>query len=307
MSTILTSPNPPPPSAELLQYRGWGWRYLVFFLRENPIGFVAIAIVLLVLVLTVIAPWIAPYNPEATLPGQTLVPPSASHWFGSDSSGLDVFSRVIVAARTDIPVALIATLVAMSVGVGLGVLAGYFGDRPGLGGLVAEALLRLMDVLQAFPVFILAMVLVAATGAGAFNVGVAIAFVNMPIFLRLVRGQVLGLRDMPYVEAARCAGAGPFRIAFRNILPGVMSPALVQASVTIGFAILLTAGLSFVGAGVPPPTPEWGLMIASGSHDIITGEWWTSIFPGLALALTVLGFSLTGQTFGRALDPTQRR
>lgn len=287
--------------------QGWGWRYFVYFLRNNPISIVGISIVLVVAIVTVIAPWIVPYDPETARPGETLLPPSASHPFGTDDNSLDVLSRVIAATRTDIPVAVIATLISMVVGMGLGVLAGYFGDRRGPAGFASESMLRFMDVLQAFPVFVLAMVLVAGTGASALNVGVAIAFVSMPIFLRLTRGQVLALREMPYVEAARCAGASSLRVAFRNILPGVVSPALVQASVTVGFAVLLTAGLSFVGAGVPPPTPEWGLMISTGSHTIITGQWWTSVFPGIALAITVFGFSLLGETLSRAFDPLQRR
>lgn len=284
-----------------------GFAYFLFFLRTNPIAIAALGIVFVVVLLTIISPYIVPFDPEEALEGKILLPPGGEHWFGTDSSGLDVFSRVLTATRTDIPVAVAATAVALIVGVALGVAAGYFGNRRGLAGIANEGMLRVMDVLQAFPVFILALALVAGTGTSKLNVGIAVAFVNAPIFLRLIRGQVLGLREMPYVEAARCAGASPLRVAFVNILPGVISPALVQASVTIGFAILLTAGLSFVGAGVPAPTPEWGLMISSGSHDIQTGQWWTSVFPGLALAITVFGFALTGEALGRALDPTQRR
>lgn len=282
-------------------------RYFIYVVRSSPLSIVGVSIVASVLLLTLISPWIVPYDPENASTGETLQAPSGKHLLGTDSSGLDILSRLLTATRTDIPVAILATLGAMVIGVGLGVVAGYFGNRRGLKGMPGEILLRVMDVLQAFPVFILAMALVASTGPSPLNVGIAVTFVNAPIFLRLIRQQVLGLREMSYVEAARCAGAKPLRIAFVNILPGVVSPALIQGSVTVGFAILLTAGLSFVGAGVPAPTPEWGLMIANGSHDIQTGQWWTSVFPGLALAVTVLGFALTGEAVGRALDPLQRR
>lgn len=282
-------------------------RYFVYVVRSSPLSILGVTIVSIVLLLTIISPYIVPFDPEAARTGETLQGPSWNHLLGTDSSGIDILSRILTATRTDIPVAILATLAAMVIGVGLGVIAGYFGNRRGLKGVAGEVLLRVMDVLQAFPVFILAMALVAATGPSPFNVGLAVTFVNAPIFLRLIRQQVLGLREMPYVEAARCAGAKPRRVAFVNILPGVVSPALIQGSVTIGFSILLTAGLSFVGAGVPAPTPEWGLMIANGSHDIQTGQWWTSVFPGLALAITVLGFALTGEAVGRALDPLQRR
>jgi peptide/nickel transport system permease protein len=281
--------------------------YATFFVRKNPISLIGITIVGSVMSLAIIAPWIVPYDPEETGVGRPLSPPSRDHWFGTDSSGLDVFSRVLAATRVDIPVAVTATAIAMIVGAILGVLAGYFGSQRGVGGVLSEAILRIMDILQAFPVFILAMALVAATGPSPLNVGVALTFVSMPIFLRLIRAQVLALREMPFVEAARCAGSSPGRIAFVTMMPSVVSPALTQASVTVGFAILLTAGLSFVGAGVPPPTPEWGSMIAAGSENITTGQWWPSVFPGLALAVTVFGFAVVGEVVGRAVDPLQRR
>ena len=282
-------------------------RYYLRFVRSRPAGVFGGLIVTTVLVVTIIAPWITTHDPERTIPGNVLEPPSADHWFGTDAASLDVFSRVIAATRTDIPVAFAATAASLIVGVILGVIAGYFGDRRGIGGAVAEVIMRILDVFQAFPVFVLALVLVAAAGASAVNVGIAIAFVNAPIFARLIRGQLLGLRRMPFVEAARCAGGTPLRVAFRNVMPNVISPAFVQGSVTLGFAILLTAGLSFVGAGVAAPTPEWGLMMASGGRHIITGQWWPSVFPGLALGLTILGFALLGEVLGQAINPLERR
>ena len=283
------------------------FRYYLRFVLSRPAGIFGLVMVSGVLIVTIIAPWIIPHDPEKTLPGLILEPPSAAHWFGTDATGLDVFSRVIAATRTDIPVAFAATAASMAIGVILGVIAGYFGERRGLGGAVSEVIMRILDIFQAFPVFVLALVLVAAAGSGALNVGIAIAFVNAPIFARLIRGQILGLRRMPFVEAARCAGGTPLRVAFGNVMPNVISPAFVQASVTLGFAILLTAGLSFVGAGVAAPTPEWGLMVASGGRHIITGEWWPSVFPGLALGGTILGFAFLGEVMGQAINPLERR
>jgi peptide/nickel transport system permease protein len=299
-----------PPTKRGRRYRPsqqWGVGYFLYFLKHNPIGIVGLTIVVSIGIVAIIAPWIVPYGAEQTRIGETLMPPSGTHWFGTDGSGFDVFSRVLLATRTDIPVAVGAAGGAMVVGVLLGVIAGYFGNRGGIGGVGSEVLMRIMDVLQAIPIFVLAMALVTATGPSALNAGIATAFVATPVFLRLSRGQVLVMREMPFVEAARCAGAGPRRIAFRHILPGILSPAIISMSVNVGIAILLIAGLSFVGAGVRAPTPEWGLMIANGSRDVITGQWWTSMFPGLALAVTVLGFSLTGEALGRILDPLHRR
>lgn len=285
--------------------RGLG--YFAYFLRTNPVSIVGFGIVAAIFVITIVAPWIVPYDPENARAGETHLHPGADHWLGTDKNGFDLLSRVLVATRTDIPIAIGATFAAMLVGVSLGVITGYFGNRRGAASIASEGLLRVTDVLQAFPVFVFALALVTAAGPSKLNVGIAIAVVNAPVFLRLVRAQVLSLRERPFVEAARCAGASPLRVAFGNILPNVVAPALVQASISIGFAVLLTAGLSFIGAGVAPPTPEWGLMIANGAEDVTTGFWWTAIFPGIALAITVLGFALTGEALGRILDPTQRR
>lgn len=295
------------PDAPESRRRSDNLRYLVSFLRANPAGLFGLCIIAVLVLCALLAPLIVPYDPEEVRGGSILEGPSSSHWFGTDSVGLDVFSRVVSATRVDLPIAVGSTVVALVLGVILGVATGYFGGRGGVGGALSEALLRVLDVLQAFPVFIFALALVAAAGPSSLNVGIAITFVATPAFLRLIRGQVLSLREMPFVEAARCGGAGPLRIAFVHLLPGVLGPALIQASITVGFAILLTSGLSFVGAGVAPPTPEWGLMIANGAQHVTTGQWWTYIFPGGALALSVLGFALAGEAVGRLIDPRQRR
>jgi peptide/nickel transport system permease protein len=210
------------------------------------------------------------------------------HWFGTDSTGLDVFSRVLAAPRTDIVIALAATALSVILGTLLGLLAGFYRNR------LTGTLMRTSDVVQSFPVFILAMMLVALAGRNAINIVLTLAVLYVPIYIRLTRAQVLSQRERAYVEAARAMGNREIMIAGKHVLSNSLAPSLIQSSVTIGWAILLTAGLSFVGAGVRPPTPEWGGMIATGAPTLILGEWWPSIFPGIAISLTVFGYAIIG-------------
>ena len=219
------------------------------------------------------------------LTGQLEAPP---HWFGTDFYGLDVFSRVISAPRTDVSIAVGGGLLSLFLGTGLGLIVGFFRNP------FTRLLVRISDVLQSFPVFITAMVLVALSGRHTGNIIFALCLVYTPIFLRLTRAEAMGQSRRGYVEAAHAAGASPWGIALKHVLPNSLVPSLIQLSVTIGFAIILTAGLSFVGAGVRPPTPEWGLMISQGAGDLNYGWWWPSVFPGLAISLTVVGFASLG-------------
>ena len=257
--------------------------------------------------LAMAGPIIAPFGPEEIDATAILAPPSGQHWFGTDSVGMDVFSRAIAAPRIDLVIALVSTIMALAAGVPLGVLAGYFGGRRGLASAGSEGLLRVCDVIQAFPVFILALALVAATGASQVNVIGVLAFLQAPVFLRLTRGAALVTRSRLFVDGARCAGASEAAVALRHILPNSLSPALVASSVAVGQAILITAGLSFVGAGVPIPRAEWGLMISQGAKFTILGHWWPSLFPGLALGMTVMGYALVGDGLRKYLDPAARR
>lgn len=267
---------------------------------------VGIVIVATVSVLAVVGPYIGPYDPTMTTIRISIPPPAFSeipstfmdwisgtldhppHWMGTDANGYDIFSRVIAAPRTDLKIALMANVLSLIIGVFLGLIAGYFRNR------ATELLMRVSDVMQAFPVFISAMVLVALAGRSSTNIIIALAFVYVPIYVRLTRSEVLGQTSRGFVEAARAMGNRELTIALRHVLPNSLTPALIQSSVTIGFAILLTAGLSFVGAGVRPPTPEWGLMISTGANQIVLGEWWPSVFPGLAISITVFGFAVLG-------------
>jgi peptide/nickel transport system permease protein len=213
---------------------------------------------------------------------------------------MDVFSRVIASPRTDLTIAILGTVGAILLGVPLGLIAGYYR------GFFSELLMRLSDIVQSFPVFILGMALVVVTGQDIKNVIYVVAAINCPIYVRLVRSQVLFLRERPFIEAARALGGRDRWLIREHIFPNSIAPVVANASITVGWAILLTAGLSFIGAGVRVPTPEWGSMIAVGSKNVYTGEWWPSVFPGIALALTVLGFALLGEALVHATDPTRR-
>jgi peptide/nickel transport system permease protein len=266
-------------------------------------GFVVIAINL---VLALIGPLIAPFPTQAPA-GASLIPPNATHWFGTDVSGMDIFSRVLAAPRVDLTIALVSTTVAFACGVALGVLSGFFAGSAAIARFFSGAIMRAADIFQALPLFVFALALVGFSGPSTRNVIMALAFLNIPFFLRLTRGAVLQVRSRTFVEAAICAGNSELRAAFVHVMPNSIVPALVHFSTTIGFSILLTAGLSFVGAGVPPPTPELGLMIKVGAQNMMTGQWWTALMPGLVLAVTVLAFSLFGDNLRIFLDPTGRR
>jgi peptide/nickel transport system permease protein len=267
---------------------------------------IGLLIVALSLILAAFGPSLAPYDPTEGTIDISLPPPhltevpgllyswfrgdleAAPHWFGTDQSGLDVFSRVIAAPRTDMIIALASAALSCVFGTLLGLLAGYvrnFGT---------ELLMRVSDVFQSFPVFITAMLLVTLSGRSTGNIVIALTAVYTPIFIRLTRAEVMGQMARAYIEAARAAGASAPVIAIKHVLPNAIMPSLVQTSATIGFAIVLTAGLSFVGAGVRPPAAEWGLMISLGAPQLILGEWWPSVFPGLAMSIVVFGYAAVG-------------
>lgn len=285
--------------------------------KRDWLFIIGVTIVATVTVLAVIGPYIGPYDPTLTTPRVAVPPPGLTeipglliaqftgqleyppHWMGTDASGYDIFSRVIAAPRTDLTIALAANALSLALGVFLGLIAGYYRNW------ATELLMRVSDVMQSFPVFISAMVLVALAGRSTTNIVIALAFVYVPIYIRLTRAEVLSQTSRGFVEAARAMGRPELSIALNHVLPNSLTPALIQSSVTIGFAILLTAGLSFVGAGVRPPTPEWGLMISTGANQIILGEWWPSVFPGIAISLTVFGFAVLGNALERRYEGGQ--
>lgn len=282
-------------------------RFFLAVLRYQPAFALGYAIVLAVIAIALLAPVIAPYDPELANPENYLLPPSLTHLMGTDTTGMDIFSRTIYAPRIDLTIAVIGTLVSAAIGSFLGAITGYYESGRAWRRVLSGFVMRSADVLQAFPVFVFAIALVAVFGQGMSSVIVAIAFVNIPIYLRLMRSQVLSVKKMRFVEAAYVAGASDLSIIARHVIPNSMPPVLAQLSINIGWSVLLTAGLSFVGAGVEAPTPEWGSMIAMGYQNIVTGQWWPSMFPGIALGLTVFGFSLVGASIEVLADPERRR
>lgn len=268
-------------------------------LTSNPMTLIAFSLLLIILIAAVLGPAIVPSDPLQTTPRQ-LTPPSWQNWFGTDQLGRDVFSRVIVAARLDLAISVAAVALSFAIGSALGSLGGYFG------GWVDTAVGRLCDTIMAFPLFVLAMGIVAALGNTIENIVYATAIINLPFYARMARAEVSVRRNAGFVQAARLSGNRDLRILSMHIFPNALPPMMVQVSLNMGWAILNAAGLSFIGLGVRPPTPEWGIMVAEGANYIISGEWWLALFPGLALMLTVFTFNLLGDGLRDIVDPQRR-
>ena len=266
----------------------------------NPVNVVAIALIALFALCALFAPVLAPYDPLAQELGTRLRPPSSAHWLGTDSLGRDIASRILYGARISLIIGVVVVTSAGIVGTAIGLVAGY------AGGLVDEALMRLTEVFLAFPALILAMAIAGALGPSLTNAIIAIAAVTWAVYARLVRGQILSLRRREFVEAARAMGASRTRIIVRHLLPNALAPLMVQASFDLGSSIIAAAGLSFIGFGAQPPTPEWGVMISEGRNYISTQPW-LSLFPGLAILLAVGSFNLLGDGLRDAFDPRLRR
>ncbi len=257
--------------------------------RWNPQLVAGTTIIAILVIGVFVVPLISSFEPLRANPREALEGPSLSHPFGTDRSGLDIFVRSFVAAKLDLTVVFAGVAIGAILGIGLGVAAGF--SR----GILGDLAMRLADVIQAFPLLILAITLVALAGNSLLNVVIALAFVNVPLFLRLTRGQVLSIREQRFVMAAVALGNPTPRLLVRHILPNSLGPATVQFGVSMGYGILTMAGLAFLGVGVQVPTPEWGAMILTGSANITTGQWWTWLFPGLMLILAVFAFNLLSE------------
>ena len=241
-----------------------------------------------------------PYDPIASDVQQALQPPSAAHWAGTDQLGRDIFSRIISATRLDLVIAISAVGLSFAAGAVIGGFCGYSGGR------LDRWVGRIVDVLMAFPLFVLAMALVAALGNRVENIIIATAVINLPFYVRFARAEVNVRRNAGWVEAARACGESHLSVVLRVLLPNVLPAMAVQISLNLGWAILNAAGLSFIGLGVTAPTPEWGIMVAEGARFISTGKWWLVAMPGFALMLTVLCFNLLGDGLRDILDPRMR-
>ncbi|MGC9530428.1 MAG: ABC transporter permease [Candidatus Bipolaricaulaceae bacterium] len=269
------------------------------FLR-NRLAVAGAGIVLAVVLVAAFAPWIAPYDPLEQDYDALLLPPTAEHWMGTDALGRDLFSRVVHGSRYALMIGVAVVALALAVGATLGFVAGYFG------GVWESLIMRLVDTVLAVPTLVLAMAIAGAFGGGLWVMVVAIAVAGWGQFARLVRAQVLSLKELAYVEAARAIGSSHLRIIFRHLVPNSMGPVLVYTTLYVPTAILWSAALSFFGLGAQPPTPEWGAIIADG-RGFISFAWWVATFPGLAIMLTTLGFNFMGDGLRDALDPRFER
>lgn len=274
--------------------------HIAYVLRENPVTLLAFLLFVFIIGCALFGPYLVPYDPLKTSAVNALQPPSADHWFGTDNVGRDVFSRVVVATRLDLSISIAAVGLSFVIGSILGGIAGYWG------GWIDSVLNRLLDTIMAFPLFVLAMGIVAAMGNTIENIIYATAIINIPFYARLVRAEVNIRRDAGFVRAAKLAGNTDLRVLVMHIFPNTLPPMMVQISLNMGWAILNAAGLSFIGLGVRPPTPEWGIMVAEGANFIVSGEWWLAVFPGLWLMIAVFTFNLLGDGLRDIFDPRKR-
>lgn len=281
-STMLA---PPASTRDVGRVRGFSR-----LLRRNRMLLIGLLILIIGIIAALVAPHFIPYGPLETNPSVKLQPPSLEHPMGTDNFGRDILVRVLYGIRLDLRIAFMVALTALLVGTLVGTFSGYYG------GMIDDVVMRITDVMQAFPSFVLAMAITAMLGNTIPNVVIAIAISYIPYFIRLTRGEVLTARELGYAEAARCVGNPEWRIMYLHILPNCLTPALVQATLCLGWAILDASGLAFLGLGVRPPTPEGGVLVGEGAQYIISGEWWISVFPGAVIVLMAFGFNLIGDS-----------
>ena len=270
---------------------------LVGISRRSPTFAIGLAIILVFALLAAFGRFIAPLPPTLAFPEHVLVPPGGQFLFGTDGNGMDVLSRVIAGSAWAFGVAVPAMLIAILIGIPIGLLAGYFG------GWADEIQMRIFDALRVFPAMILALAIVAAVGPSLLTVVVVIGILDSPMFARLVRAEVIVLRNSVFVEAAVAMGNPVWRILLVHILPNAIKGSLAQMAVRTAWAVRISATLAFLGVGIQAPTPEWGAMIRQGTEFFVTGQWWVGTFPGLALILLVLGFNMVGDGAQEMLDP----
>jgi peptide/nickel transport system permease protein len=269
-------------------------------LLRNKLSLVAFCAIVLLIIIAVLAPWIAPSDPNEPDANAVLQRPSWAHVLGTDDYGRDELSRVIIASRVDLLVPIVSTLLALLIGSLIGALSGF------RGGWVDQIVMRIMDAVMAFPAFVLAMGLTAAIGSSITNLILVIAVTQVPAYLRQLRAEMLREREMEYAQAAQTIGNPTWRIVFIHLFPNCFPPLIVQATLAMGFALLTLAALSYIGLGIQPPNSEWGEMTSEGAGLMVTGQWWLSLFPGIAIVATVLIFNIVGDGLRDLLDPKMR-
>jgi peptide/nickel transport system permease protein len=299
VSDGVLAPAMPAVAAPVLPPRRSALTGVLRFCRRNPLVLIGAVVVLAWVLAAIFAPLVAPYGPLAQKVTDRLKPPSPEHLFGTDMLGRDILSRVIYGARISLPVGVLVVLVALLVGGSVGALAGY---GPGW---LDTTLMRLTEIVMAFPVIILAMTIAAALGPGLDHAIIALVVVSWPRYSRVTRGLVMSVKQNEYVMASRAMGGSSSHVLTRAVLPNCLAPAVVMATLDLGGAILTFAGLSFLGLGSPPPAPEWGAMVSAGTQSF--DQWWVSAFPGAAILTLVMAFNFVGDGVRDALDPRLRR
>jgi peptide/nickel transport system permease protein len=269
--------------------------------RENKLAVAGLIVIALLYAIAIAAPLISRYDANVQNPGFRSKPPSAAHWLGTDRNTRDVYARLIVGARVSLSVGFTAVLIIMSVGTALGAIAGFFG------GWVDAVIMRFTDILLSIPQILLLISAAALFKASLETTVIVIGLTSWPGAARLVRGQFLSLRNQEFVTAARAIGATPLQIIRRHLFPNTLAVIIVEATLWLSYAILLEAALSYLGLGVQIPTPSWGNMLQQGQTELLNGAWWLTLFPGLAIFITVLAFNLMGDGLRDALDPRLRR
>ncbi|WP_408645528.1 nickel transporter permease [Thermotoga profunda] len=276
------------------------WKHTFYLWKKTKLAMIGTFIVIGFILMAIFAPLLAPYDPIKTNLPERLKAPSKAHLFGTDQFGRDIFSRVIHGARIEVWIIFLVTVISGTIGVAVGITAGYFG------GVIDEILMRITDIFLAFPRLILAMALSAMLGRGLTNAILAISLVEWTVIARLARAEAMKVKSQPYIEAIKAVGASNIRILLFHVLPMCLSPVLVQLTLRMGTIILTAAGLGFLGLGAQPPTPEWGAIVSDGRSYLVQ-QWWISTFPGLFIAIVVLGFNLLGDGIRDILDPRLRR
>ncbi|KGA96139.1 diguanylate cyclase [Alkalihalobacillus alcalophilus ATCC 27647 = CGMCC 1.3604] len=289
------STSSPPPVNPRLE----SWKTFFKKLRKNKAAMFGGILILFFIIVAIIGPYITPYSPNQVNYSMKLAPPSADHWFGTDHHGRDIFSRIIHGMKITLSIGFVSVFASAIIGTIIGIISGYYGKR------TDAIIMRIMDVLLAFPGILLALAIVSVLGPSIENVIIAVAIFSIPVFARIVRGSTLSVRKLEYIDAVKALGASDFRIIFKHILPNVTSPLIVQTTLSIATAILTASGLSFIGLGAQPPSPEWGAMLSDGrSYLYQAGH--VALFPGMMIVIVVLAFNIFGDGLRDALDPKMK-